>query len=69
MTTSGRTPIASGENSGRRTREEATEDITVATRQLARRQEKWFRRDPRIHGLAPGPRADVLAAALRTQGP
>lgn len=54
---------------GRRTREEATEDITVATRQLARRQEKWFRRDPRIHWLAPGPRADVLAAALRTLGP
>lgn len=54
---------------GRRTREEATEDIAVATRQLARRQEKWFRRDPRIHWLAPGPRADVLAAALRTLGP
>ncbi|MDO5492763.1 MAG: tRNA (adenosine(37)-N6)-dimethylallyltransferase MiaA [Nesterenkonia sp.] len=30
------------------TRQEAVEDIIVATRRLARRQETWFRADPRI---------------------
>lgn len=33
---------------GRRTRAEATEDVALATRQLARRQRKWFKRDDRI---------------------
>ena len=33
---------------GRRTRAEATEDVALATRQLARRQRKWFQRDDRI---------------------
>lgn len=48
---------------GRMGREEAVEAISVATRQLARRQEKWFRRDPRVHWLPADP-ADALAAAL-----
>lgn len=33
---------------GRLSEDEAVAAITVATRQLARRQEKWFQRDPRI---------------------
>lgn len=40
---------------GRRTIAEAIESMSVATRQLARRQEKWFCRDPRITWLPPGP--------------
>ncbi len=54
---------------GRLTREEAVESIAVATRQLARRQEKWFRRDPRITWLPDADRAALLAAALRTLEP
>ncbi|MEE6297093.1 tRNA (adenosine(37)-N6)-dimethylallyltransferase MiaA [Georgenia wangjunii] len=41
---------------------ETVEEISVATRQLARRQEKWFRPDPRVHWLEPG--ADLAARAL-----
>lgn len=37
--------------SGRITREEATESIKIATRQLAGRQIKWFRRFPGVHWL------------------
>jgi tRNA dimethylallyltransferase len=36
---------------GRLTLDEATEQIKIATRQLARRQMKWFRRWPQIHWL------------------
>lgn len=36
---------------GRLTREQAVADTALATRQLAARQLKWFRRDPRIHWL------------------
>ncbi|WP_234992729.1 tRNA (adenosine(37)-N6)-dimethylallyltransferase MiaA [Varibaculum vaginae] len=36
---------------GKITREEATEQIALQTRQLARKQRKWFRKDPRIHWL------------------
>lgn len=32
-------------------REEAAEQIGLQTRQLARKQRKWFRKDPRIHWL------------------
>lgn len=38
-------------------------DIVTATRRLAKRQETWFRRDPRIHWLDAG-RRDVVPAAL-----
>ena len=41
---------------------EARAETVRATRRFARRQESWFRRDPRIHWLGPG--ADLLTAAL-----
>lgn len=37
---------------GKITHEEAAEQIALQTRQLARKQRKWFRKDPRIHWLA-----------------
>jgi tRNA dimethylallyltransferase len=37
---------------GRLSAAEAVEDTIAATRRFARRQEKWFRADPRIHWLA-----------------
>ncbi len=40
---------------GRMSLDDAHTAITTATRQLARRQEKWFRRDPRVQWLAPSP--------------
>ena len=36
---------------GRLSLEEATEQIKIGTRQLARRQTKWFRRWPQVHWL------------------
>ena len=36
---------------GKITREESAEQIALQTRQLARKQRKWFRKDPRIHWL------------------
>ncbi|GAB2992794.1 tRNA (adenosine(37)-N6)-dimethylallyltransferase MiaA [Actinotalea caeni] len=48
---------------GESTLDEALEATVVATRQLARRQLTWFRRDDRIHWLAPGP--DLAARASR----
>lgn len=36
---------------GKITREETEEQIALQTRQLARKQRKWFRKDPRIHWL------------------
>ncbi|MDO5060613.1 MAG: tRNA (adenosine(37)-N6)-dimethylallyltransferase MiaA [Actinomycetaceae bacterium] len=36
---------------GEITKAEAIADVALATRQLVRRQMKWFRRDPRIHWL------------------
>ena len=38
---------------GRITLEQAKEQTAQATRRLIRRQESWFRRDPRIHWLDP----------------
>ena len=37
---------------GRMSAAEAVEDTIVATRRFARRQETWFRADPRIHWIA-----------------
>ncbi len=34
------------------TEEEAREETVRATRRFARRQESWFRRDPRVHWLS-----------------
>lgn len=48
---------------GRLTREEAVESIALATRQLARRQAKWFRRDARLRWLD-GAEPSVLRTAL-----
>ena len=36
---------------GRSTLEDAIEQIKIATRQLARRQMKWFKRFPEVHWL------------------
>ena len=36
---------------GKITRDESAEQIALQTRQLARKQRKWFRKDPRIHWL------------------
>jgi tRNA dimethylallyltransferase len=43
--------------------ERARDETVRATRRFARRQEAWFRRDPRVNWLAAG-EPDLLAAAL-----
>jgi tRNA dimethylallyltransferase len=48
---------------GERTEEEARAATVQATRRLARRQESWFRRDPRIQWL-PVAEPDLLGRAL-----
>ena len=48
---------------GEATLEEALDSAIARTRRFARRQERWFRRDPRIHWLdAPTTPAQVVAA-------
>jgi tRNA dimethylallyltransferase len=47
---------------GELTEAEARAETARATRRFARRQESWFRRDPRVRWLAPG--EDLLARAL-----
>ena len=47
---------------------EAVEQIILRTRQFAVRQERWFRRDPRIHWLA-WDRPDLVEAAYAVGGP
>lgn len=54
---------------GRTTRAETVDAITLATRQLARRQVKWFRRDPRIHWLDAGEPAALVEDALARLAP
>lgn len=53
---------------GRVTLEDAAEQIKIATRQLARRQMKWFKRFPAVHWLssdaAPDQNADAVSALL-----
>lgn len=44
---------------------DAVADAVARTRVLARRQMAWFRRDPRVHWLAPG---DAVEEALRHWG-
>jgi tRNA dimethylallyltransferase len=46
--------------------DEAREQTVRATRRFARRQESWFRRDPRVFWLDAGPGADLPARALAT---
>jgi tRNA dimethylallyltransferase len=51
---------------GELTLEQAHAETIKATRRFARRQESWFRRDPRIHWLdATAPAEHLLAEALR----
>ena len=55
---------------GRLTAEEALESTILATRRLARRQEKWFRRDATTRWLdASAPPAALVREALRTLAP
>jgi tRNA dimethylallyltransferase len=55
---------------GECTLEEARHQTLKATRRFARRQESWFRRDPRVRWLDAGQPADaLLAAALRLVHP
>jgi tRNA dimethylallyltransferase len=53
---------------GEWTEQEAAAQTIVATRRFIRRQESWFRRDPRIHWLS-GSGPDAAAAALATIRP
>ena len=51
---------------GELTLDQARQDTVKATRRFARRQESWFRRDPRIRWLdASGPAGLLLDEALR----
>jgi tRNA dimethylallyltransferase len=55
---------------GEWTLEEARLETIRATRRFARRQESWFRRDPRVHWLdASQPPDALLRDALRHAGP
>ena len=55
---------------GEATLDDALELAVVRTRRFARRQERWFRRDPRIRWLdAPATPADVLSAWDDAVGP
>ncbi|MBX6767570.1 MAG: tRNA (adenosine(37)-N6)-dimethylallyltransferase MiaA [Actinomadura rubrobrunea] len=49
---------------GEWTEEQAKEETIRATRRFARRQESWFRRDPRVHWL-PYDAPDLVTRALR----
>jgi tRNA dimethylallyltransferase len=46
---------------------EAFAEVTRATRRFARRQRSWFRRDPRVEWLAPGPDLATRATALASR--
>ncbi|MGQ7787893.1 tRNA (adenosine(37)-N6)-dimethylallyltransferase MiaA [Nesterenkonia sp. K-15-9-6] len=52
---------------GRISQEEAVEDTTVATRRFAKRQDTWFRADPRIRWLPVDLEADDVAGSLADQ--
>ena len=49
------------------TLEEAAAEIVRRTRRLARRQLRWFRRDPRISWAAPGDAVGVVRDALESR--
>ena len=49
---------------GEWTAEQAREETARATRRFARRQESWFRRDPRITWLESGRDLTARAVAL-----
>ena len=54
---------------GEQSEDEARDQTVRATRRFARRQEAWFRRDPRVVWLDAGPGADLAARALATIEP
>jgi tRNA dimethylallyltransferase len=53
------------------TLEEARAQTVLATKRFVRRQESWFRRDPRVAWLAAGAAdaGDLVGRALATIGP
>ncbi|MGH8860149.1 MAG: tRNA (adenosine(37)-N6)-dimethylallyltransferase MiaA, partial [Jatrophihabitantaceae bacterium] len=51
---------------GQWTEQQAREETVKATRRFARRQEAWFRRDPRVSWLDAGPGTDPHRLALAT---
>ena len=51
---------------GEWTEEEAAAQTILATRRFVRRQESWFRRDPRVDWIPAG--ADLLERALASLG-
>ena len=55
---------------GELTLDEARERTVIATRQFARRQDAWFRKDPRIHWIPwdASDRADLAEALVRKIG-
>ncbi len=53
---------------GELTQDQAREETVVATRKFARRQDAWFRKDPRITWLA-FDRPDLVTAVLAAAGP
>lgn len=53
---------------GRMTQREAIDAVALATRQLARKQLKWFRRDPRIQLLPWEGGVDPMACARHIDG-
>lgn len=55
---------ALAEIDGEMTRQQAQDTTAVATRRFARRQESWFRPDPRIHWLDPR-EPDIVEQAVR----
>ena len=54
---------------GEQGEDEARDQTVKATRRFARRQESWFRRDPRVIWLDAGPGAGLAAGALATIEP
>ncbi len=53
---------------GEWTGDQARDETIRATRRFARRQESWFRRDPRVRWLDAGPGTSPAAVALATIG-
>lgn len=52
---------------GRLDSRRAAEDIVLATRRLARRQQRWFRRDPRISWMDASSEPSSTAGAIASQ--
>ena len=53
-----------GHLAGECSEEAAREETVRATRRFARRQDSWFRRDPRVHWLPAGPPLEVVAQVM-----